>query len=156
MTASARGPGRWDLVASTVTEARAEVARTDGKAGTLLALATGALTGLVTLARAGHLAPAAAALLWLAAALTGAALALLLTVVRPRLGSSGTMFADHAALLTAADLYAWQEARLRLLSALAVAKHRRLRRAVDLLLAGLVALATAAVLIAVTGPAVTS
>src|SRR5450755_2610561 len=134
-------PDRGELIAAAVAEARTEIARTDAKAGTLLTLATGALAGLVTLARAGHPAAPVVVLLWLAAALTGTALGLLLMVVRPRLGRTRTMFADHQALLTAPDLPGWQEGRLRLLSALAVAKHRRLRRAVDLLLAGLLALA---------------
>jgi hypothetical protein len=137
-----------DQITAAVAEARDEISRTDTKAGTLLTVATGALAGLVTFAQAGHLPVAAAVLLWLAASLSAAALVVLLTVVRPRLGASSNMFADHEALLNAAacDLPGWQEARLRLLSGLAVTKHRRLRRAVDTLLAGLAVLAAAVVL----------
>jgi hypothetical protein len=50
-------------------------------------------------------------------------------------------------LADAVNVGAWQESRLRLLSALAVTKYRRLRRAVDLLAAGLVLLTAAAPLV---------
>jgi hypothetical protein len=136
-----------------VAEAREELARTDTKAGTLLTLATGALAGLLTFAHAGHVPVPAAVALWLATSLTVAALGLLLAVVRPRLGPwcrSG-MLPDHQQLLSGgnpAGLHEWQASRLRALSALAVAKHRRVRHAVDLLLAALAVLAVAALLTA--------
>jgi hypothetical protein len=141
---------RAEAIGAAVAEAREEIARTDGKAGMLLTLATGALAGLVTFARAGHVPTPAAVALWASAALTTGALALLLTVVRPRLGASrrGGPFADHERLLAGTGLDGWQAARLRMLSALAVAKHRRVRRAVDLLFIALAVLAVAAALTA--------
>jgi hypothetical protein len=139
-------------ITSAVDEARHEIERTDGKAGTLLTLATGALAGLLTFARAGHVPLAAVAMLWLATALTTAALAVLLAVVRPCLagGRRGGMLADHEQLLTMTYPAGtdWHVARLRMFSALAVAKHRKIRSAVDLLFAALAALTVAAVLIA--------
>lgn len=136
-----------------VAEAREELSRTDAKAGMLLTLATGALAGLLTFARAGHVPFPAAVALWLATALTVAALGLLLAVVRPRLGRGcrGGVLPDHQQLLSgaaAADLHEWQAGRLRTLSALAVAKHRRVRHAVDLLLVALAVLALAVLLTA--------
>jgi hypothetical protein len=141
------------VLAAAVAEARDEVARTDSKAGTLLTLATGALAGLLTFAHARVPLPAAIAL-WVAAALTTAALGALLTVVRPRLGASrsGDGLADHvqlAAISSDDGVRAWQAERLRMFSALAVAKHCRVRAAVDLLLVALAVLIVAALLAAV-------
>jgi hypothetical protein len=141
------------VIGKAVAEARDEISRTDSKAGVLLTLATGALAGTVTFARAGHLPVPAAVALWASSALTGAALALLLSVVRPRLGTTrrGGCFADHERLLSGARLDGWQGDRLRLFSALAVAKHRRIRRAVDLLFTALAALAVGAVILSTGG-----
>lgn len=140
-------PSRSQAIAAAVGEARDEIARTDGKAGVLLTLSTGALAGLYTLSRATHALPAQITL-WAASALSAAALALLLTVVRPRLGRSrrGGPFGDHEQLLKNGDLDGWQESRLTLLSCLAVRKHRAVRHAVDLLFLALAGLAVAAVL----------
>jgi hypothetical protein len=140
-------------LAAAVAEAREEVARTDSKAGTLLTLATGALAGLLTFAHA-RIPLAAAVALWLAAALTTAAVGALLTVVRPRLGTSrrGGGLADHvqlAAISTDDGVRAWQAERLRMFSALAVAKHCRVRVGVDLLLIALAVLVVAVMLTAV-------
>ncbi|MCL2581019.1 MAG: hypothetical protein FWE35_01015 [Streptosporangiales bacterium] len=144
--APAAATARSEAIAAAVGEARDEIARTDGKAGVLLTLSTGALAGLYTLSRAVHALPAEIAL-WAASALAAAALALLLTVVRPRLGRSrrGGPFGDHERLLNG-ELDGWQESRLELLSCLAVAKHRKVQRAVDLLRLALAGLAAAAVL----------
>jgi hypothetical protein len=145
---------RYDI-AGAVAEARHEVERSDGKAGTLLTLTTGALAGLLTFAHAGHVRPPAAVLLWLATALTTTALAVLLTVIRPRLaaprGEMGGMLGDHEQFLACTPDRAdeWNVARLRMFSALAVAKHRRIRLAVDLLFAALAALAIAAITITI-------
>jgi hypothetical protein len=136
-------------IANGVGEARAEVTRTDTKAGTLLTLATGALALMVTLGTRGHhLSLGACVAMWCAAALDGAAALALLSVVRPRL-SRGGMLGDHAALLRLDDdaqLDRWQRDRLALMSGLAHTKHRRVRIAVDLLVASLATLAIAAAL----------
>lgn len=136
-------------VAAAVAEARDEIARTDAKAGTLLTLSTGALAGLLSFVRVGHVPLPAAIALWLASALTTAALALLLMVVRPRLENSRDgIFPDHEVLLVGTGVDGWQAERLRLFSALAVAKHRKVRRAVDLLFIALAMLAAAALVTA--------
>jgi hypothetical protein len=136
-------------IAHGVDEARAEVTRTDTKAGTLLTLATGALALMVALGTRDHrLSFGAAVAMWCTAALDGAAALALLSVVRPRL-SRGGMLGDHAALLrleVGAQIDGWQRDRLDLMSRLAHTKHRRVRLAVDLLVASLAALAIAAVL----------
>lgn len=141
-------------MATAIAEARDEISRTDSKAGTLLTLATGALAGLLTFAHA-HVPFAAAVALWGAAALTTAALGVLLTVVRPSLsGVPRTgVFPANESLLNGAvtDLPARQAGRLRTFSALAIRKHRRVRLAVDLLLGGLAALGVAVVLITAGG-----
>lgn len=140
---------RSEMISQAVTESREEISRTDAKAGVLLTLSTGALAGTVTFARAGHVSAPASAALWLSAGLTALALALLLSVVRPRLGKSrrGGCFADHERLLSGDRLDGWQADRLRLFSALAVRKHRRLQHAVNLLFVALAALAVGAVLV---------
>ena len=135
-----------------VAEAREEVARTDSKAGTLLALATGALAGLVAFAHSARLPVPVAVTLLAGAAMAGAAIGLLLFAVRPRLiGSGRDVLGDHRELLAITsphELYQRQVRRLEMFSGLAVAKHRLVRRAADFLLAALVLLAVAAVLTA--------
>lgn len=147
-TSASRGELR-EAYAQAVDEARSEITRTDGKAGTLLTLATGALALMVALGTQGHRVSAAAAVtMWITAALDGAAGAVLLTAIKPRLPRGG-MFRDHAVLLDiheAAELEEWQRDRLRLMSGLAHAKHRRIRLAVNLLLVSLATLAVAATL----------
>jgi hypothetical protein len=143
---------RRALIAAAVEEARTEADRADGKAGTLLALATAALAGLVTFAHA-RIPVAASVLLWLAAGSAGAAVYVLLAAIRPRLGGSARMLEDHARLLAdGTDLAEWQVSRLRMLSAIAAAKHRRIRHSADLLVTGLMLLA-AAVPLVITGGA---
>lgn len=145
-------PGPTAEIACLIAEAREEVSRTDGKAGTLLTLATGALAGLLTLTHTRIPLPVAITL-WLAASLVTAALAVLLAVVRPSLPAirHGGIFPGAANLLAAApgaDLRSWQESRLRTFSALAAAKHRKVRLAVDLLGLALAVLVIAVVLAA--------
>jgi hypothetical protein len=137
-------PKIHEAVVSGVGEARAEVTRTDSKAGTLLTLTTGALALMVALATRDHHHVSIAA----AIDMDVTAAVALLAVVRPRL-SRGGMLGDHAALLVLdddAELDGWQRDRLRLMSGLAHTKHRRVRIAVDLLAASLIPLALAAIL----------
>jgi hypothetical protein len=143
---------RAGLVAAAVTAAAAEVARTDSKVSVLLTLATGSLAGLLTFASS-RVPPGAEAALLAAAALAAVAVVVLLTIVRPRLCGArrGGILPTHERLLAAspAELCKTQDAELRFLSGLAVAKFRRVRLAVDLLLAAVAALAAAVVIIAV-------
>jgi hypothetical protein len=147
------GPAPAGALGAAVAEARDEVARTDQKAGTLLQVATWALAGLLALAHA-RIPVAAAIALWAAAALVTAAMAVLLAVVRPWLGRTPRdgIFPSTEQLLTAAHvthLHEWQAGRLRMFTRLAVAKHRKVRLGVDLLLAALAVLLLAAALVAV-------
>jgi hypothetical protein len=144
---------RAGVVAGLDADARDHLSRADGKAATLLALATGALAGLLALAQAARVSGAAAVLLWVAAGLSGVAVAMLLLAVRPWLagGCGRGGLATHAAVLDAADRagrLAAAEDQVRLLSGLAVSKYRRLRLSVDVLLCALAVLGAAAVAIA--------
>jgi hypothetical protein len=141
-------------LAAAVAEARDEVARTDGKAGTLLQVATWALAGLLALVHA-RVPVAAAVGLWTAAVLVFAAMAVLLAVVRPWLGQTprNGIFPSSEQLLAGGhvtDPHAWHADRLQIFARLAVAKHRLVRLGVDLLLAAIAVLALAAAALAVT------
>lgn len=140
-----------------------QLTRVDGKASALLTLATalagGALTVVAVLAAvlaAGHAVPAAAAVLaWAAAAALTAAVGTLLLVVRPAV-ASGAGFPAWAGLsleqlldhLTAGDT-GNPATEVLFLSRLAVTKYRLVRRAVDLMTAGLALAAAGAVTAAV-------
>ncbi|MFD8534318.1 Pycsar system effector family protein [Streptosporangium canum] len=128
------------------TAVRAELARTDVKASTVLAFAGtsfSVLAALVTLA-SGLAVPARVGL-GVAVALLAAASAVALTVIRPCLPrQGGTGFVAHAAadveqLLAgfAADAETRRARDVIRLSQIATAKYARLRRAVDLMLAAL-------------------
>lgn len=139
-------------------DVRAELARVDTKASTLLTLAGTALTvGLAVLARAGL--PSAAAFTgWVTVSVIGAAVAVLAAAVRPALrGDYGFMRYAHT---TAGDVMtefadAGQARRCAVdahglvwLSKATHRKYRRVRTAVDLLMAGLAGTAVTAVLAA--------
>jgi len=141
-----------------LTEVRAELVRVDTKASTLLTLAGTALTvGLAVLARAGLPGPALATGC-VTVALIGAAVALLAGAVRPALGGNhgfvlyavtapGDLVTDGADMDTPAAL----SERLVWLSRAVLAKYRRVRTAVDLLLAGLAGTALTALLVLLLG-----
>ncbi|GAB3053572.1 Pycsar system effector family protein [Micromonospora schwarzwaldensis] len=136
---------------------RAELVRVDAKASTLLTLAGTALTiGLAVLARADLPTPALTAGA-ATVAVIGVAVGLLACAVRPSLGGSHGLvrYAVSAPgdLMTDAALPPLSMASLRAhelvwLSHTAVRKYRRVRAAVDLLLAGLVGIAVTALLTA--------
>lgn len=129
---------------------RGELVRVDAKCGTLAGLAGVALAVLVTQAGAAQPWPVDVLLAAAGLALTAAA-GLLIRVLRPRLGRTG--FCKYAATtsrdicrgLAIADLDSSRHHadELIVLSRIALAKYKSLRRAVDLLTAGL-ALACAA------------
>lgn len=136
-----------------LTQVQDELRRADTKATALLGLFGGALAGALALTRT-EPSPAAAVLLYLAAAPIATAVVQLLLALRPRIGVTtgftrwALMVNDPTALLTDLSLptrNATRVAALRLtdLSALAVTKYRLIRRAVHLLLAGLALLALA-------------
>ncbi|MFD7548538.1 Pycsar system effector family protein [Streptomyces sp. NPDC059816] len=143
-----------ERVASAHEEVRAEIARTDQKAGLLLAFVGVLLAGALTVATSTTSTRAPASAL----AVGGAgvvflvmAAAVALWVVRPVLARSAVGGFPCWATLTPEDLFAHitLDRRLRgigALSQIAVAKHRRLRRAVDLIAVGGALLATATAL----------
>ncbi|MBM7079125.1 Pycsar system effector family protein [Micromonospora humida] len=141
-----------------ITEVRAELARADSKASTLMAVAGAAVTvGVAILARADLPGPALAAGVATVAAV-GTAVGLLAGAVRPSLGGgrglvryATTTPGDLMTEATAPPLAAAAERAHHLvwLSRTAVRKYRRVRTAVDLLLAGLVGTAVTAFLTAV-------
>ncbi|MFF4143966.1 Pycsar system effector family protein [Streptomyces sp. NPDC001698] len=126
-----------------------KIGRTDGKASLLLAFNGATFAGLATLA--GHRLPTPATVLGiLAATALGTATVLLLMVVRPCLSGSDRASFPHWARLTETEIRArmtgdTRAARVRVRSVIALGKFRRLRRAVDCILAALTFLALAAV-----------
>lgn len=143
---------------------RTELARADAKAGTLLALSGTALTVLLALLARTALPGFAVAAGWLTVAVVAAAVAHLALAIRPNLtGDHGPVrYARRSAAavreeIDAVDRGHWdavcrQKDRdhdtLIVLSCSAVAKYRRVRIAVDLLLAGLVGVTLTAALAA--------
>ncbi|MEV6802058.1 Pycsar system effector family protein [Micromonospora rifamycinica] len=143
-----------------ITEVHAELARADSKASTLMAVAGTAVTiGVAILARADLPGPALAAGVT-TVALVGTAVGLLAGAVRPCLGGGhglvhyaaavpGDLMTEATAppLTTAAE----RAHHLVWLSRTAVRKYRRIRAAVDLLVAGMVGTAVTAVLVLLLG-----
>lgn len=126
----------------------AEIARTDGKASLLLAFDGAVLAGLASVATQPLPTPARAVGI-LAVAALGTAAAVLLLVVRPRLGGSDRASFPHWARLDEDAIRDCmtgdtRAARVRVLSGIALSKFTRLRHAVDLSLAALGLLAVAA------------
>lgn len=151
VTATAPLDARLQAIDTAIADAKDEIRAADTKTGILLTVATLIVGGLVTYAGT-RLNPAAAIFAWAAAIAAGHALVTLLLVILPRLSGAqpGQPFPDHQALLDSLDVPAEdREARLRLFSTLAVAKHYRVRLAVQLLLASVVLLAIAALAAAV-------
>ncbi|MFC5941992.1 Pycsar system effector family protein [Micromonospora harpali] len=140
-----------------MTEVRAELARVDSKASTLMAVAGAAVTvGVAILARADLPGPAMVAGV-VTVGMVGTAVGLLAGAVRPCLAGGhglvryaaaapGDLMTEAAAspLLGAAE----RAHHLVWLSRTAVRKYRRVRAAVDLLLAGLVGTAVTVLLTA--------
>ncbi|MEV6305867.1 Pycsar system effector family protein [Actinoplanes sp. NPDC051861] len=151
-------------VGGATTHVRAELARVDTKASTLLALSGTALTVLLALLARTRLPGLAVAAGWLTAGLIATAVLLLALAIRPNLtGGHGLVrYArrDPAELCeefhsieqgdgqSRTDHERREAAALVALSRLAVAKYRRVRAAVDLLLAGLAGIALTAALAA--------
>lgn len=152
-----------DQVVARIDKAQADVAdqlrRADTKAATLLPLFGGFLAGVVALTTR-NLPTAAEAVLWLAAAPMAFSVLLLLSAVRPRIGKNArygfTHFASYverpSELLeqfeseTSPTVLAVDVCRL---SVIAQAKYANVRRAVDLLMVGLLLLGVALTVTAV-------
>ncbi|TYB38407.1 Pycsar system effector family protein [Actinomadura chibensis] len=121
---------------------RGEQARLDAKCGTLTAV-VGAVMAILT-SQIGRAPLAVRVVLALAGvALAASAVVLLVGVLRPRLGTSG--FVRYAVMTPAQITTAFAgwtpnetSTDLRFLSELVLVKQRRLRRAIDLLIVGLV------------------
>jgi hypothetical protein len=144
-------------IAEATEAVRAELARIETQASTLLALFGAALAVVLAAAQTG-LTPIAAAVVWAAAVPTGCAVSLLLWAVRPRSASAIRLDAERYATyverpddleaeLSATSLSRTRAQRLAALSANAVAKHRLVRFAIDLLFVALALLAIGAVLV---------
>ncbi|WP_329028223.1 Pycsar system effector family protein [Streptomyces sp. NBC_00690] len=123
--------------------------RTDAKSSLLLAFTGVVLAGLTSAANHGLPLPTRVFGAFAALAL-GAAAVLLLLVVRPRLSGRDRASFPYWASLDEDEIRACmtgdtRAARIRVLSAIAVRKYGRLRRAVDLILAALALLALAAI-----------
>jgi hypothetical protein len=142
-----------DDLTTEITGVRDELRKADSKALGLLALFGAAMAGVVALTRT-EMSTAAAVLLHLAALPIGAALVALLLTVRPNLtGTNGFLrwaayHYEPTAVVTDLDTQppatpTALATELVHISVLAVAKYRRIRLAVHLLLAGLVLLALA-------------
>lgn len=152
-----------DQVTARIDKAQADVAdqlrRADTKAATLLPLFGGFLAGVVALTTR-SLPVAAEAVLWLAAAPMAFSVLLLLSAVRPRISKGARYgFAHFAGYVerpselleqfeneTSPTVLAVDVCRL---SVIAQAKYANVRRAVDLLMAGLLLLGVALTVTAV-------
>lgn len=135
-----------------LSEVQGQIARTDTKASILLAFLAGVTAGAGTAAAAAQVTAAATVVGGAGLAVLLAAAGLLLSVVRPRLTPCrGTL--PHWARLTPSALREELAVDRRAeavvtLAGLAVAKHKRLQRAVDATRAALVLLAAAAAITA--------
>lgn len=131
---------------------KAEIARTDTKAGLLLAFTGTVLAGVLAAAATVNVPlPALVAAGAACSALTGAAM-VLLAAVRPHLGGNDRASFPYWARLTTEQITAaMRDDRradvVRVLSGIAMRKYSALRRAVDLIRAGVLLLALAAVLL---------
>ena len=148
MTTTVPGASEDTNLDAACTTVAAEVARTDGKASLLLAFNGVVLAGLTGATHTGL--PAVTKVVGAAAVLTlPAAAVLLLLVVRPRpQGTDRASFPYWAGLddgtIRASMRADARPARIRVLSGIALRKHRQLKRAVDLSLAALALLLIAA------------
>ncbi|MEU4199056.1 Pycsar system effector family protein [Streptomyces sp. NPDC026294] len=133
-------------------EVKAEIARTDTKVALLLAFEGAVLAGVATAATAVRVPPAARLLGALGVAALLAAAGVLLAAVRPNLTGRSAGFPRWATLTTEEirdDLRHDHRAQhIRVLSRIAVTKHGRVRRAIDLTAIGGLLLVLAAALTA--------
>lgn len=130
--------------------ARAELARTDAKAGIALATAGTTFSVLAALGTLARVSAYAQVGIWAAMTVLAAACGMLLWVIRPVIPRTGGVgFVAHARLGTAEELLAALDAEstrerladeVVLLSRLARAKYRRLRAGINLMFAALVIL----------------
>ncbi|MFJ1913180.1 Pycsar system effector family protein [Streptomyces sp. NPDC088147] len=132
-------------------EVKAEIARTDTKAGLLLAFIGALLAGVWTVTKDVHLPTVALVVGGLGVALLVAAAGLLLRAVRPNLGGARPVGFPRWATLTAEEIRTELDADTRAqhianLSRIAVCKFTNLRRAVDVTCAAGVLLIVAAVI----------
>ncbi|MFJ4866158.1 Pycsar system effector family protein [Streptomyces sp. NPDC088748] len=130
------------------TEVIAEMGRTDAKASALLTVLSLPLAVLIAAVPGRHLPVAAAVLACIGALALAAAMALVLLIVRPRLGGNTTGSYLHWANCTpeevTADVAVDRSAeRVAVLSRIAASKFRALRLAIDITAGSLVLLALA-------------
>jgi hypothetical protein len=148
-------------LAAEITAAESQLARVDQKAGLLLGLTGAAAVGGPAVVTGLKLATAPAVPAWVAVAAFAVAAATVATAVRPQLATRTgrrhgfPRYAGQPAAALLADLDQAaspesQAARLSDLSAVVVAKYRRIRLAVDLILGGIGCGAVAAIVAAIT------
>ena len=151
-----------DTLRLEITAVELQLARIDTKAGLLLGLTGAASTAGPVVVTGAHLAAPAAVVAWLAVAAFVTAAAMLALAVRPMLGTRSQTphgFARYAgaepqqilAELDAGQAPAALAGRLSDLAATADAKYRRIRVAVDVVLAGIGCAVLAALVAAVVG-----
>ena len=152
MTASVSTDAAAPALSAALAEVRAELARTDNKAATLLGLVGAGLAVVVGVGSARHLPAVSTAAMWASAACLTAAVTALLLVVRPVHGggSRGSLWhyaaadpADLAAAFTGPTPPGQDTERLARLSGIAADKYACIRRSVDLMLLALALLALA-------------
>ncbi|MEU5869590.1 Pycsar system effector family protein [Nonomuraea sp. NPDC047529] len=155
-TSSPSFPGAPSVLARETDAVRAELARIDAKANTLLAFTLGWLTGLTALAVTGpHTGLVGGVALWAAGLLLAVAAVLLLRAVRPRIPrTGGTGFVAHARAASSAELLttlagthngvqggaAAAADNLLILSKITKEKNDLIRMAIDIMLADLLVL----------------
>jgi hypothetical protein len=141
------------LLADELAAVRGELVRVDAKCATLAGLSGAALAFLVTQTGTGEPLPVRVLLAGGGVAMACAAVLLLAGVLRPRLGSTGFLrYAGQTVTEIRYDLpdsengvERHQASELQVLSRIARAKNRKLQRAVDLMVAGLVLVGVALV-----------
>ncbi|WP_030667906.1 Pycsar system effector family protein [Streptomyces rimosus] len=138
-----------EALAAAHADVKAEIARTDTKVALLLAFNGAVLLGVATLATAVRVPPAARLLGALGVAALLAAVGLLLATVRPNLGGARPVGFPRWATLSGEEIrdelrHDHRAQHIRVLARIAVAKHGRVRRAIDLSLLGGVLLVVAA------------
>lgn len=142
-----------EVMAEAVDDVRATLARTDTTAGSLLTLSTALLAGLVGAAAfvRPHLPEVVLVVAGLATGTLGGAVLYLLATVRPRAGGGygPEHWADQPPKVIVSELAEvhpaiWRARELRALGGIVAVKHKRLRRAVDLLATAVLLYAAAA------------
>lgn len=128
---------QYDALTAAHAEVKAELARTDTKAGLLLAFVGAALAGVWTVVSSTRMPAAALVVGGIGVAVLLGVVTLLLVAVRPNLAGASAGFPKWATLTAEELRESFREDKrvehITVLSRIAVAKYARLRRAIDLI-----------------------